>query len=71
MHARYRFKDGDWKERGLGDSKLLRHKACLTPSTELTVSDHARLQVSGKVRYMLRQEKTGKIAGLQALQVLF
>ncbi|CAE6943408.1 Nup358 [Symbiodinium sp. CCMP2592] len=39
----YRFKDGDWKERGLGDSKLLRHK------------------VSGKVRYMMRQEKTGKI----------
>ena len=23
---RYRFKDGEWKERGLGDSKLLRHR---------------------------------------------
>eukprot|EP00746_Dinoflagellata_sp_MGD_P003416 gnl/MRDRNA2_/MRDRNA2_106638_c0_seq1.p1 gnl/MRDRNA2_/MRDRNA2_106638_c0~~gnl/MRDRNA2_/MRDRNA2_106638_c0_seq1.p1 ORF type:complete len:1475 (+),score=417.25 gnl/MRDRNA2_/MRDRNA2_106638_c0_seq1:99-4523(+) len=39
----YRYKDGDWKERGLGDSKLLKHKA------------------TGKVRFMLRQEKTGKI----------
>ena len=24
--CRYRFKDGEWKERGLGDSKLLRHR---------------------------------------------
>ena len=24
--ARYRFKDGEWKERGLGESKLLRHR---------------------------------------------
>ena len=24
--GRYRFKDGEWKERGLGDSKLLRHR---------------------------------------------
>ncbi|CAJ1335821.1 unnamed protein product, partial [Effrenium voratum] len=39
----YRFKDGEWKERGLGDSKLLRHRG------------------SGKIRYMMRQEKTGKI----------
>ncbi|CAK9066221.1 unnamed protein product [Durusdinium trenchii] len=39
----YRFKDGEWKERGLGDSKLLRHRG------------------TGKIRYMMRQEKTGKI----------
>jgi hypothetical protein len=24
--CRYRFKDGEWKERGLGESKLLRHR---------------------------------------------
>ncbi|CAJ1425839.1 unnamed protein product [Effrenium voratum] len=39
----YRFKDAEWKERGLGDSKLLRHR------------------VTGRIRYMMRQEKTGKI----------
>lgn len=39
----YRFKDGEWKERGLGDAKLLKHK------------------VSGEIRFMLRQERTGKI----------
>eukprot|EP00913_Durusdinium_trenchii_P029067 g27254.t2 len=39
----YRFKDGEWKERGLGDSKLLRHRG------------------TGKIRYMMRQERTGKI----------
>merc|ERR1719424_1619256 len=39
----YRFRDGEWKERGLGEAKLLKHKQ------------------SGKVRYMLRQEKTLKI----------
>ena len=39
----YRFRDGDWKERGLGEAKLLKHKE------------------TSKVRFMLRQEKTGKI----------
>eukprot|EP00929_Paragymnodinium_shiwhaense_P022607 TRINITY_DN143_c0_g2_i1.p1 TRINITY_DN143_c0_g2~~TRINITY_DN143_c0_g2_i1.p1 ORF type:complete len:2603 (-),score=942.64 TRINITY_DN143_c0_g2_i1:139-7947(-) len=39
----FRFKDGEWKERGLGDSKLLKHKQ------------------TGKVRFMMRQEKTMKI----------
>merc|ERR1719311_687574 len=39
----YRFRDGDWKERGLGESKLLKHKE------------------NGKIRFMLRQEKTLKI----------
>eukprot|EP00435_Cladocopium_sp_Y103_P066081 s648_g28.t1 len=39
----YRFKDGEWKERGLGESKLLRHRE------------------NGKIRFMMRQEKTGKI----------
>lgn len=39
----YRFRDGDWKERGTGDVKLLRHKN------------------TGKVRFLLRQEKTMKI----------
>ena len=40
----YRFRDGDWKERGTGDSKLLKHKE------------------TGKVRFMMRQEKTLKIS---------
>eukprot|EP00931_Biecheleriopsis_adriatica_P025010 TRINITY_DN15459_c0_g1_i1.p1 TRINITY_DN15459_c0_g1~~TRINITY_DN15459_c0_g1_i1.p1 ORF type:complete len:1727 (-),score=475.66 TRINITY_DN15459_c0_g1_i1:61-5241(-) len=39
----YRFKDGEWKERGLGQAKLLKDKE------------------SGKIRFMLRQEKTEKI----------
>ncbi|CAK0839662.1 unnamed protein product [Prorocentrum cordatum] len=39
----YRFKNGEWKERGLGDARLLRHFA------------------SGRVRFLMRQEKTGKI----------
>eukprot|EP01053_Blabericola_migrator_P001199 Blabericola_migrator_1__1198@NODE_1306_length_4845_cov_216_545626_g74_i1_p4_GENE_NODE_1306_length_4845_cov_216_545626_g74_i1NODE_1306_length_4845_cov_216_545626_g74_i1_p4_ORF_typecomplete_len197_score58_20Ran_BP1/PF00638_18/1_2e37WH1/PF00568_23/0_0031SH3_10/PF17902_1/78SH3_10/PF17902_1/0_7DUF4303/PF14136_6/0_39DUF4303/PF14136_6/2_2e03_NODE_1306_length_4845_cov_216_545626_g74_i119962586 len=38
----YRWSNGEWKERGLGDSKLLRDK-------------------DGKTRFLLRQEKTGKI----------
>eukprot|EP01056_Protomagalhaensia_sp_Gyna25_P003257 Protomagalhaensia_sp_Gyna_25__3256@NODE_295_length_4022_cov_94_985438_g228_i0_p2_GENE_NODE_295_length_4022_cov_94_985438_g228_i0NODE_295_length_4022_cov_94_985438_g228_i0_p2_ORF_typecomplete_len198_score55_69Ran_BP1/PF00638_18/6_1e03Ran_BP1/PF00638_18/2_4e36WH1/PF00568_23/0_072_NODE_295_length_4022_cov_94_985438_g228_i016282221 len=38
----YRWVAGEWKERGLGDSKLLRDK-------------------DGKTRFLLRQEKTGKI----------
>jgi len=40
----YRFRDGEWKERGLGEAKLLRHRQ------------------TGRVRFMLRQEKTMKIA---------
>ena len=39
----YRFRDGEWKERGLGEAKLLKHRQ------------------TGKVRFMLRQEKTLKI----------
>jgi len=39
----YRFADKDWKERGLGNAQLLRHKK------------------TGQVRFMLRQENTGKI----------
>mmetsp|Transcript_103663 Transcript_103663/g.332243 ORF Transcript_103663/g.332243 Transcript_103663/m.332243 type:complete len:627 (-) Transcript_103663:176-2056(-) len=39
----FRFKEGEWKERGLGDAKLLKHKE------------------TGKVRFMLRQDKTMKI----------
>lgn len=34
---------GEWKERGIGDAKLLKHKE------------------SGKIRFLLRQEKTLKI----------
>jgi len=41
----YRFRDGEWKERGLGDAKLLQHRE------------------TRRVRFMLRQEKTGKIVG--------
>ena len=41
----FRFRDKEWKERGLGDAKLLKHKK------------------TGKVRFMLRQEKTMKIVG--------
>eukprot|EP00930_Biecheleria_cincta_P023996 TRINITY_DN1723_c0_g1_i4.p1 TRINITY_DN1723_c0_g1~~TRINITY_DN1723_c0_g1_i4.p1 ORF type:complete len:1766 (-),score=480.20 TRINITY_DN1723_c0_g1_i4:70-4698(-) len=44
-----RFRDGEWKERGLGDSKLLKNKN------------------TGLVRFLLRQEKTGKIVGNFAL----
>lgn len=39
----YRWKDGEWKERGLGDARLLKDP------------------VSGRVRFLLRQEKTGKL----------
>lgn len=39
----YRFKDEEWKERGLGDAKLLQNKA------------------NGRVRFLLRQEKSGKV----------
>ncbi|EZG78792.1 putative Ran-binding protein 1 [Gregarina niphandrodes] len=39
----YRWRDAEWKERGLGDAKLLKDK-------------------EGKVRFLLRQEKTGKVA---------
>lgn len=38
-----RFKDGEWKERGIGEAKLLKHKT------------------TGKIRFLLRQEKTGKV----------
>eukprot|EP01055_Gregarina_sp_Pseudo9_P002375 Gregarina_sp_Pseudo_9__2374@NODE_267_length_3353_cov_90_294810_g250_i0_p2_GENE_NODE_267_length_3353_cov_90_294810_g250_i0NODE_267_length_3353_cov_90_294810_g250_i0_p2_ORF_typecomplete_len202_score29_84Ran_BP1/PF00638_18/3_7e37WH1/PF00568_23/0_01SH3_10/PF17902_1/3_1_NODE_267_length_3353_cov_90_294810_g250_i026423247 len=38
----YRWVNGEWKERGLGESKLLKDKA-------------------GKTRFLLRQEKTGKL----------
>mmetsp|Transcript_114959 Transcript_114959/g.330148 ORF Transcript_114959/g.330148 Transcript_114959/m.330148 type:complete len:302 (-) Transcript_114959:54-959(-) len=40
----YRFKDGEWKERGLGDARLMRDKT------------------TGRVRFLLRQERTGKVA---------
>jgi len=40
----FRFADGEWKERGLGDAKLLKNSE------------------TGMVRFLLRQEKTGKIA---------
>ena len=60
--GRYRFKDGEWKERGLGESKLLRHRARLA-SFILGLDAFMRCwQESGKIRYMMRQEKTGKIA---------
>lgn len=39
----YRFRDGDWKERGTGEAKLLKDP------------------VTGRVRFLLRQEKTMKI----------
>lgn len=39
----YRFVDKQWKERGIGELKLLKNKA------------------SGKVRVLMRQEKTHKI----------
>ncbi|CAE7407298.1 Ranbp2 [Symbiodinium sp. CCMP2456] len=39
----YRFRDAEWKERGVGDAKLLKH------------------QVNGKIRFLLRQERTGKV----------
>merc|ERR1712039_940750 len=39
----YRFRDGEWKDRGVGEAKLYKHND------------------SGKVRFLLRQEKTQKI----------
>ncbi|CAE7428102.1 Ranbp2, partial [Symbiodinium necroappetens] len=39
----YRFRDAEWKERGVGDAKLLKH------------------QVNGKIRFLMRQERTGKV----------
>jgi len=39
----YRWKGGEWKERGLGNSRLMKDKA------------------TGRVRFLLRQEKTGKV----------
>merc|ERR1719446_1162505 len=41
----YRMKENEWKERGTGLAKLLKHKQ------------------TGKVRFLLRQEKTEKIVG--------
>lgn len=41
----YRFREGEWKERGLGEAKLLKSKA------------------TGRVRFLMRQEKTGKVVG--------
>jgi len=38
----YRWRDGEWKERGLGEARLLRNS-------------------QGQVRFLLRQEKTGKV----------
>jgi hypothetical protein len=40
----YRFRDNEWKERGLGEAKLLKDKG------------------TGRVRFLLRQEKTLKVA---------
>jgi len=39
----YRYREGEWKERGLGEARLLRSKT------------------TGRVRFLLRQEKTGKV----------
>jgi len=39
----YRFKDEEWKERGLGEARLLKDTA------------------TGRVRFLLRQERTGKV----------
>lgn len=39
----YRWRDGEWKERGLGEARLLKSKA------------------AGFVRFLMRQEKTGKV----------
>lgn len=39
----YRFRDCEWKERGQGEARLLRHK------------------VSGRARFLMRQEKSGKV----------
>lgn len=38
----YRWRDGEWKERGLGEARLLRNS-------------------QGQVRFLMRQEKTGKV----------
>lgn len=38
-----RFRDGEWKERGLGDARLMKDKK------------------SGRIRFLMRQEKTGKV----------
>jgi len=38
----YRWRDGEWKERGLGEARLLRDS-------------------QGQVRFLMRQEKTGKV----------
>lgn len=39
----YRFREEEWKERGLGEARLMKDKA------------------TGRVRFLLRQEKTGKV----------
>mmetsp|Transcript_51588 Transcript_51588/g.122751 ORF Transcript_51588/g.122751 Transcript_51588/m.122751 type:complete len:291 (+) Transcript_51588:153-1025(+) len=39
----FRWREGEWKERGIGEARLLKSKA------------------SGHVRFLMRQEKTGKI----------
>ena len=48
----YRFRENNWKERGLGDVQLLRSVEQTTPESGVWES---------RVRVLLRQEKTGKI----------
>eukprot|EP00927_Polykrikos_kofoidii_P071559 TRINITY_DN6781_c0_g1_i1.p1 TRINITY_DN6781_c0_g1~~TRINITY_DN6781_c0_g1_i1.p1 ORF type:complete len:303 (-),score=50.93 TRINITY_DN6781_c0_g1_i1:219-1127(-) len=45
----YRFRDGEWKERGLGEARLLQDRT------------------TKRVRFLLRQEKTGKVVANHAV----
>eukprot|EP00392_Amoebophrya_sp_AT5.2_P006955 g6967.t1 len=62
----FRFRDGEWKERGLGDAQLLRALDIVEGGDEST-SFGAVTAATSRVQFILRQEKTGKIQANFAL----
>lgn len=60
----YRFKDGEWKERGLGEAKLLKHK--VTGKVRFVIR-HEKLQIAGKRDAARDPEQSRKSQKLDAV----
>jgi len=60
----YRFRDDEWKERGLGEAKLLKHKGS---GKVRFVLRHEKLQIAGKRDAVRVAEPSRKVQKLDAV----